>query len=658
MWRYFFLLSSFCIPAFAFPSLSLDPDFGNGGKVVYQAGAHASARQIIVQPDGKILVFGLAQVSQNAVRIIRLDRDGTVDSDFGLNGEVITPIQSDYLEFWHCGALLPDGRIIVGGNTSADGSVDFALARYHGDGSIDKSFGQNGIASLDFGGSTESINAITVRSDGRIIAAGKTNHNNIEGDFAVAQFSADGILDTSFAVNGKLIYDRNSADAGYAAIIQPDQKILIGGRIGPYCGVLRLNINGSVDTAFGTNGLAVHNSTSIGKNLALQPDGKILSVGDGIVRFDSNGTLDPSFGNGGRATLNDSFLSAIKVRPDGVILVAGNSTFLPATDENFVTASFDEKGILISRTDTDFHGHERAEALFLYPDGSVLSAGFVVVTGGVSDIGLAKYTGPTRLTHKIADLDGDGKTDISVFRNGRWFSINSASNSFNQTFFGTGTDVIAPADFDGDAKADLAVFRDGVWYQLLTSDNSVQKVYFGLNGDIPVAADYDGDGRDDVAVFRQGTWYELRSGDDSFYAEQFGVAADLPVRGDFDGDGKTDLTVYRDGIWYQHLSADGFAGVQFGLAGDVPVAADYDGDRLTDIAVYRDGTWYLNQSTNGFAAAQFGLASDIPVAGDYDGDGKTDLGVFRGGVWYLSQTSSGLAGIQFGLNGDIPLPSK
>ncbi len=648
------------IPVLAMPSLTLDRSFGVDGRLVHSLGVQASARRTVVQSDGKLVVFGIAHASPSTVRIVRFHPDGLLDTGFGVNGHVQTPVHSDPIEAWHGGILLANGKIIVAGNNGMASTADFALARYNSDGSPDLSFGVQGVATLDFGGSAESINSIAVQTDGRIVAAGKSNINHIEQDFAAARFDSDGSLDRTFANNGKFIFDRNSADIANTVIIQPDGKILIGGRIGPFCGVLRLDDKGNLDPGFGTSGAVIANHTSIGRDLALQPDGKIISVGQGLIRFNSDGTVDGSFGGEGAATFPGTFLSGAQVRPDGMILVAGNSsTFLPSTDENFSTIALDNSGKVVARTDTDFMGHERADAVLLLPDGAVITSGFVFVAGSPpSSFGIAKYRGLTRLTNANADLDGDGRTDISVFRDGIWYVLQSSNGHFKATAFGLPSDALAPADFDGDSKTDITVFRDGIWYQLLSSDLVVRQTFFGLSVDIPLPADHDGDGKDDIAVFRAGTWYMLRSSDGSFSAIDFGIASDVPVRGDFDGDGRSDLAVFRDGIWYQLRSTEGFAAVQFGIAGDRLVPADYDGDGKTDVAVYRDGIWYVLQSSGDVLQVQFGLADDIPVPGDYDGDGRSDIAVYRDGAWYVAQSTSGFYSVQFGLNGDIPVPSR
>jgi len=255
------------------------------------------------------------------------------------------------------------------------------------------------------------------------------------------------------------------------------------------------------------------------------------------------------------------------------------------------------------------------------------------------------------------DFDGDGRSDISVYREGTWY-LQQSTNGFAAAQFGLPADRLAPADYDGDGKTDIAVFREGVWYVLQSSNAQVFAVQFGLPGDIPVPADFDGDGRAEIAVFRGGTWYTLNLASGQTNIIQFGLAGDRPVPADYDGDGKTDFAVYRGGTWYLLRSTLGFGAVQFGLPGDQPVTGDYDGDGRADLAVYRGGAWHILTNFENYSVAQFGLSTDIPVATDYDGDGKADLAVYRGGVWYVFQTSNGQAfAYPFGLAADQPVPA-
>jgi sugar lactone lactonase YvrE len=269
------------------------------------------------------------------------------------------------------------------------------------------------------------------------------------------------------------------------------------------------------------------------------------------------------------------------------------------------------------------------------------------------------------------DFDGDGKTDISIFRpaSGEWWYLRSSNNSNYAAQFGTSTDKSTPADFTGDGKTDIAFWRPstGEWFILRSEDGSYYSYPFGINGDIPAIGDFDGDGKADSAVFRPSdtNWYIRRSTDGGTTIQQFGASGDVPAVADYDGDGKSDIAIWRASTgewWIQKSSNSSVVAFQFGNSADKPVQGDYTGDGKADVAIWRPSTgeWFILRSEDfSYYSFPFGTTGDVPAPGDYDGDGRFDATVFRpsNSTWYMQRSTAGTLLQNFGQNGDKPVPN-
>nr|MBA2736895.1 VCBS repeat-containing protein [Pyrinomonadaceae bacterium] len=284
------------------------------------------------------------------------------------------------------------------------------------------------------------------------------------------------------------------------------------------------------------------------------------------------------------------------------------------------------------------------------------------------DAALQALSNPSA-AQKTFDFDGDGKTDLSIFRPsvGEWWYVRS-SDGGNRTFqFGSSFDRLVPADYTGDGKTDIAFFRPstGGWFILRSEDNSFYSFPFGVSGDVPAPADFDGDGKADPAVFRPSTmtWFISRSSGGTTI-QQFGQTGDIPAVADYDGDGKSDIAIYRPalGQWWLQRSSLGAIAFQFGTSADKPVQGDYTGDGKADIAVFRpaSGEWFILRSENQtYYSFPFGTNGDIPSPGNYDGDGKADAAIFRPSnkTWFVQKSTSGTLIQTFGQTGDKPVPN-
>jgi uncharacterized delta-60 repeat protein len=184
---------------------TFDRSFGNGGSVVTDFGSYSA---LAIQPDGKLVAAGGAG---GDFAVARYTTDGKLDSTFGSRGKVVTnfgTVNGSYSsEAAHAMAMQPDGKIVVVGASDLrgrdDGSHtlhDFAIARYTADGKLDPIFGSRGTVLTDFGDSFSSnAESVAIQPGGKIVVAGGGG-----GYFALARYSADGTLDTSFGRGGKV----------------------------------------------------------------------------------------------------------------------------------------------------------------------------------------------------------------------------------------------------------------------------------------------------------------------------------------------------------------------------------------------------------------------------------------------------------------------
>ena len=213
-------------------------------------------------------------------------------------------------------AIQADGKIVVVGSTSNGSFSDFAVARFNADGSPDTGFGTGGIANFDFLGGNDEARSVAIDSAGNIVVAGVARNaagNDGNFDFALLRLTSTGILDTNFNSSGKVLTDFGGFEQGRDLAIQPDGKIVVVGHalLGSGVAFARYNLDGSPDTTFSLDGQLVLNLGFVNETLeavAVQPGGKIVAGGTvlglsgsatALVRVDSSGVPDADFGGDG-----------------------------------------------------------------------------------------------------------------------------------------------------------------------------------------------------------------------------------------------------------------------------------------------------------------------------------------------------------------------
>ncbi len=321
-------------------------------------------------------------------------------------------------------AIQSDGKIVVAGSNDSD----FAVMRYNSNGSLDSTFGVNGISTTDVG--SDVGYDVAVQSDGKIVVAGYTFRDGQGIDFAVLRYNADGSLDATFDSDGILTTDFGTPfDYGKCVAIQADGKIVVAGSSNNAFAIARYNVNGSLDTSFGDHGtLTIASSGSaVVNDVALQSDGKIILVGQSqyskfaVLRITANGVLDATFDGDGQLTTQfggmEAFASSVAVQSDGKIVVSGTSK--NATGYDFAVARYRSDGSLDNNfggagtVTTDFGSSEDIPyGLTLTKSGQIVLVGYTDELG-TRDFAIARYNSNGELDTSF-DSDGKQATGFSV----------------------------------------------------------------------------------------------------------------------------------------------------------------------------------------------------------------------------------------------------
>ena len=212
----------------------LDPTFGTGGRLAVPfSPATNYATAAAIQADGKILGVGYVDRgnSPDSLLLTRVTTAGVPDPTFGTDGAVAVKFGGRATR-GAAAVVQPDGKIVVVGYASSvvTGN-DFVVFRFNTDGSLDTSFNGTGSATVAvYASGADEAYGVALQADGKIVLAGRAGASSGGNDFAVARFTAAGVLDTSFNTTGfATLSFSTQADEAYGVAVQADGKIVLGG---------------------------------------------------------------------------------------------------------------------------------------------------------------------------------------------------------------------------------------------------------------------------------------------------------------------------------------------------------------------------------------------------------------------------------------------
>jgi uncharacterized delta-60 repeat protein len=446
----------------------LDSTFGSGGQVMTDFPGHSSgAAAIALQSDGKLVVAGsaLGPVGPPDFAVARYNSDGSLDASFGSGGRVTT----DFAGRSDNGAAVtvqPDGKILVAGSADLVATqFDFALVRYNANGSLDSTFGNGGKVTTDFNGGLDGVSSMALQTDGKIVLAGFATAG--DPHMALARYNANGTLDGTFGVGGKIITDINGTrNFANALAIQSDGKIVIGGSTLTTPGsfvmfaLVRYNTDGSLDSTFGSGGKVTTQVVSgDGEDdqifaLAIQPDGRILAAGRanfaqdfGLARYQTNGSLDTAFGTNGLVTTDFSGkidrAAGMVLQIDGKIVLAGAANLTTGSTGDFGLARYNPNGSLDStfgaggKIITDFDLNvDSAKGVALQSDNKIVAAGVTQHFSG-SDFALVRYLAtaqPSDVAGRILDTNGNPVEGVAIRMSGTQNRLTITDSQGNYRF--------------------------------------------------------------------------------------------------------------------------------------------------------------------------------------------------------------------------------
>ena len=398
----------------------LDGSFGDDGTLITEADGHVFA--VAFESSGDLIAVGVDQRETDAWVVRRYGSDGTLKDTFGA-----TPGATD--DFALAVAIDGSGRIVVAGEatvTSTGGrgkkqktvtERHLAVARFLANGNLDSNFGDGGVASVALSWSRHPH--LAIQSDGKILVAtdtsvtvGKGKKRTTSEAFVVVRFDSDGALDSGFGDNGVVVDDATTGDDSATGIgVQSNGQIVVASFDSLGYVVRRYDADGTVDSGFGSSGVATGPVGDTIRALAIDADDRILLAGyrnpsgdsEGlVVRLDADGALDTGFASGGiwlsGSSVDEELIGIVL---DGTNIVAG-SLLIDGSTLDATVYRLDQNGDLDSNfgvggvgetTPPGVDGKTGVRDIAVDSDGNIALGGENPGTGTFSDWFLARYCG-------------------------------------------------------------------------------------------------------------------------------------------------------------------------------------------------------------------------------------------------------------------------